>query len=96
MTEQVHRIKVVFSAELVPLECVLPGTSLAVQGLRLPTPTAGGTGSVPGQGARIPHREFSGGPGVKNLPANAGDMVSFPGLGRFHMLQATKGVSHNY
>ena len=35
MTEQVHRIKLVFSAELVPLECVIPGNFLAVQGLRL-------------------------------------------------------------
>ena len=70
--------------------------SLAVQGLRLPTPTAGGTGSIPGQGTKIPHREFSGGPGVKNLPANAGNMVSFPGLGRSHMLRAAKAVSHNY
>ena len=70
--------------------------SLAVQGLRLLTPTAGGTGSFPGQGTKIPHREFSGGPGVKNLPANAGNMVSFPGLGRSHMLRAAKAVSHSY
>ena len=27
-----------------------------------------------------------GGPVVKNLPANAGDTGSIPGLGRFHML----------
>ena len=26
-----------------------------------------------------------GGPVVKNLPANAGEMGSIPGLGRFHM-----------
>lgn len=31
------------------------GTSLAVQWLRLCTPTAGGKGSVPGGGTRIPH-----------------------------------------
>jgi len=29
--------------------------------------------------------DLSGGPVVKNLPANAGDMGSMPGLGRFHM-----------
>ena len=29
---------------------------------------------------------FPGGPVVKNLPANAGDTGSIPGLGRFHML----------
>ena len=28
---------------------------------------------------------FSGGPGVKNLPANAGDTGLIPGLGRYHM-----------
>ena len=31
------------------------GTSLAVQWLRLCTSTAGGTGSIPGQGNKIPH-----------------------------------------
>ena len=31
-------------------------------------------------------RHLSGGPVVKNLPANAGDMGSMPGLGRFHMM----------
>ena len=30
--------------------------------------------------------DFPGGPVVKNLPANAGDMGSIPSLGRFHML----------
>ena len=30
-------------------------------------------------------REFPGGSVVKNLPANAGDMGSIPGPGRFHM-----------
>ena len=29
--------------------------------------------------------DFPGGTVVKNLPANAGDMGSIPGLGRFHM-----------
>ena len=28
---------------------------------------------------------LSGGPVAQNLPANAGDMDSMPGLGRFHM-----------
>ena len=32
-------------------------------------------------------RDFPGGLVVKNLPANAGDMGSIPGLGRFHMLR---------
>ena len=31
------------------------GTSLAVQRLRLCTPNAGSTGSIPGQGTKIPH-----------------------------------------
>ena len=31
-------------------------------------------------------QEFPGGPGVKNPPADAGDMGSVPGLGRFLML----------
>ena len=31
---------------------------------------------------------FSGGAMVKNLPANAGDMGSNPGLGRSHMPQS--------
>ena len=30
--------------------------------------------------------DFTGGPVVKNLPANAGDMGLITGLGRFHML----------
>ena len=29
--------------------------------------------------------DFSGGPVVKNLPANAGDMGLIPSPGRFHM-----------
>ena len=29
--------------------------------------------------------DFPGGPVVKNLPANAGDMSSIPGLGRFQV-----------
>ena len=31
------------------------GTSLAVQWLRLCAPNAGGTGSIPGRGTKIPH-----------------------------------------
>ena len=31
--------------------------------------------------------DFPGCPVVKNLPVNAGDTGSVPGLGRFHMLQ---------
>ena len=34
------------------------------------------------------YRDFPGGTVVKNLPANAGDMGSIPGLGRSHMLQS--------
>ena len=33
----------------------LPGTSLAVQWLRLCASNAGGAGSIPGQGTKIPH-----------------------------------------
>ena len=33
---------------------------------------------------------FPGGAVVKNLPANAGDMGSSPGLGRSHMLRSNK------
>ena len=32
-------------------------------------------------------RDFPDGPVVENLPANAGDTGSIPGLGRFHMLR---------
>ena len=32
--------------------------------------------------------DFPGGPVIKNLPDNAGDMGSIPGLGRFHMPQS--------
>ena len=35
-------------------------------------------------------RDLSGSPVVKNLPANAEDTDSFPGLGRFHVLQGNK------
>ena len=34
----------------------------------------------------IHFRDFPAGTVDKNLPANAGDMGSIPGLGRFHML----------
>ena len=33
---------------------------------------------------------------LKNLPANAGDAGSIPGLGGFHMPSRTKPVYHNY
>ena len=33
------------------------GTSLAVQGLRRHSPAARGVGSIPGQGAKMPHAE---------------------------------------
>ena len=34
----------------------------------------------------IEHKDFPGGPVVRNLPASAGDTGSIPGLGRFNML----------
>ena len=34
-----------------------------------------------------------GGTGDRDLPANAGDMSSIPGLGRFHMLQSNKACA---
>ena len=34
-------------------------------------------------------RDFPGGPGVKNLPANAGDMSLIPSPGRLHMPRAS-------
>ena len=38
------------------------------------------------EGSKICHtRTFPGGPLVKNTTANAGDMGSIPGRGRFHM-----------
>jgi len=40
--------------------------------------------------------DFLGGPVVKNLPANAGDMGSVPALGRFHMPGATKPMRHHH
>ena len=36
---------------------------------------------------------FSGGSVVKNLPANAGDMVLFPDLGRSHMPACPRGYA---
>ena len=36
------------------------GTSLVVEGLRLHAPTAGGIGSILGQGAKIPHASWFG------------------------------------
>ena len=41
-------------------------------------------------------RGFPGGPVTENLPANAGDMGSIPGLGRSTCLRATKLVCQNY
>ena len=35
-------------------------------------------------------QDFSGGPVIKNLPANVGYMGLIPGMGRFHMLRGTK------
>ena len=40
--------------------------------------------------------DFPGGPEVKNLPANAGDMGSAHGPGRLHIPWATKPMHHNH
>ena len=45
---------------------------------------------------RIEDRGFPGGAVVENLPANAGDTGSSPGLGRSPCRGATRPVSHNY
>ena len=44
-----------------------------------------------GEGGGIPGRLV-----VKNLPCNAKDAGSIPGLGRFHMRRLTKPVLHNF
>ena len=41
---------------------IISGTSLAVQWLRLCTSNAGGGGSIPGQGTKIPHATWHGPP----------------------------------
>ena len=41
-------------------------------------------------------QNFPGGPVVKNLPVNAGDMDLIPDPGRFHMAQGNLAVCHNY
>ena len=68
-----------------------------VQWLELHASTTGDTGSIPGRGTKILYavwhsqkkkitfRGFPGGAVVENLPANAGDTGSSPGLGRSHM-----------
>ena len=45
---------------------------------------------------KLRQRDFPGGTVDKNLPANARDIGSIPGPGRFHMPQATKLTHHNY
>ena len=45
----------------------MPGTSLAVQWLRLLTSPAGGTGLIPGQGTKIPHAAWHGGKKKKKV-----------------------------
>ena len=47
-------------------------------------------------GQKIKSKGFSGGSVVKNLPANAGDMGSIPGLGRSHMLLSSEAMGHSY
>ena len=44
----------------------------------------------------VRERNFPGGPVVKNLPKNAGDMNSIPGPGRSHMPQSNKPLSSKY
>ena len=48
------------------------------------------------EGLKRPALGFPGSPVVKNLPCNAGDTSSIPGLGRSHMDGRTKPVYHNY
>lgn len=43
--------------------------------------------SLPVSVKKVSHGDFSGGPVRKNLPGNAGDVGSVPGLGRCHMIQ---------
>ena len=38
---------------------------------------------------KMKHRDFPGGPVVKNLPAKVADMGSIPGLGRTHIPQGS-------
>ena len=45
---------------------------------------------------RMKHEGISGGPVVKDPPANAGEMASTPGLGRFPYLGAAKPMRHSY
>ena len=40
------------------------------------------------ENVKVNHGDFPGGAVDKNLPANAGDMGSIPGLGRFHIPQS--------
>ena len=47
------------------------------------------------QGFETVKEGFPGGSVLKNPPASVGDFSSFPGLGRFYMLGATKSVRHN-
>ena len=41
------------------------------------------------ESSKLSQQDFPGGPVVKNLPANAGDMGSIPGLGKYPMLQGS-------
>ena len=49
-----------------------------------------------GKQGRSTNGDFPGGPVVKNPSANAWNMGSSPGTGRFHMVGATKFVHHKY
>ena len=42
------------------IQQMITGTSLAVQWLRLQASTSGGAGSIPGQGTKIPHAPWHG------------------------------------
>ena len=78
-------------------------TTLNVNGLNAPTKRHRLAESIPKQDPYIcclQETHFGGFPGgavVVNLPANAGDMGSSPGLGRSHMPWSNyRPVSHNY
>ena len=53
------------SAKMLNFKKALWGASLAVQCLRLRASTAGGAGSIPGQGTKIPHAAWHGQPPKK-------------------------------
>ena len=66
------------------------GTSLAVQGLRLHSSTAGDTGSIPGQGSKIPHALCRGHPPQKSVNFKEKELFLFFLHGRLFILKINK------